>query len=233
MIEKHAYLSDDWKKTFPDTDVAAAIEFMHTTWAYLVQHFPDAIHPTKCNEPTITQNFGEHLQVKGRVSALSGIFDYEVPKAGKLDPLTGKRTKRFRTDILYQDSAVRFASGQRLALIFEFKKLKNNSDSRTTYAGPQGMQRFISGYYRDHAEHLAFMVGLIHQNAPETIDAIEIRLKRADTRSLLHIQPAIDGSYVRKPSALFGMSVNFDTVHSRTSEGEIGDLTLCHFFLAH
>jgi hypothetical protein len=233
MTRERAYLSDAWKKTFPDTDVAAALEFMHTTWAQLVQQFPDAIHPTKCNEPSITQTFGEHLQVKGRVSALSGIFDYEVPKAGKIDPITGKRTKRFRTDILYQDSAVRFASGQRLALIFEFKKLKNTGGSRTTYAGPDGMQRFISGYYKDHAEHVAFMVGLIHQNALATIDAMEIRLKRADTRSLLHIQPAIDGSYVRKPSALFCKSVNFDTVHSRTSDAEIGDLTLCHFFLEH
>lgn len=232
MTKEHAYLSDAWKKTFPSTDVAAALEFMHLTWANLVQHFPDAIHPTKCNEPSITQTFGEHLQVEGCVSAISGIFDYEVPKA-EIDRSTGKRVKKFRTDILYQDSAVRFPSGRRLALIFEFKKLKNTGDSRTTYAGPNGMQRFISGYYKNHAEHVAFMVGLIHQNALATIEAIEIRLKRADTRTLLHIQPATDGSYVRKPSALFGKSVNFDTVHSRTSQGEMGDLTLCHFFLEH
>jgi hypothetical protein len=232
MTPKHAYLSDAWKKTFPDTDVATAIDFMHETWAYLVERFPDAIHPTKCSEPTITMNLGEHLDIRSRTGGILGIFGYEVPRAG-IDPATGERIKKYRTDILYQDGRVRFPSGRHLRLIFEFKKLKNNGDSRSTYVGPQGMQRFISGNYRDDAEHLAFMVGLVHQNALATIEAIETRLKRADTRSLLHIKPSGDGSYVRKPSAHFGKSVNFDTVHSRTSQGEYGDLTLCHFFLEH
>jgi hypothetical protein len=232
MTQKHAYLSDAWKKTFPDTDVATAIDFMHETWAYLVERFPDAIHPTKCNEPTITMTFGDHLDIRSRTSGIPGIFGYEVPRAS-IDPVTGKRIKRYRTDILYQDSAVRFPSGRHLALIFEFKKLKDNGDSRSIYVGEEGMQRFISGKYRDDAEHMAFMVGLVHQHARKTIQAIENRLKRADTRTLLHMEPTVDGSYVRKPSAHFGKSVNFDTVHSRTTQGEFGDLTLCHFFLEH
>lgn len=102
MSDQPAYLSDAWGKTFPDTDVAAALSFMHSTWKQLVHEYPDAVHAVKCKEPEVTQTFGEHLQVKGQVSALSGIFDYEVPKS-TIDPKTGKRTKRLRTDILYQD----------------------------------------------------------------------------------------------------------------------------------
>jgi hypothetical protein len=233
MVNEQVYLSESWRSTFPDTDVAAALDFMHATWAQLVQQYPDAIHPTNCNEPSITQTFGAHLQVKSQVSALSGIFDYEVPKAAGIDLTTGKRIKPFRTDILYQDSGVRLPSGRRLGLIFEFKKLKDTGGSRTIYAGPDGMQRFITGCYRGHAEHLAFMVGLIHKNAAKTIDALELKLQELSTRELLKIQPSKNGSYIRKPSPLFNKSVSFDTVHSRSSQSPIGDLTLCHFFLEH
>jgi hypothetical protein len=227
-----AYLSEAWRETFPSTDVALALRFMHDTWVKLVTQFPDAIHPVKCSEPQITQNFGEHLQVDGAASALSGIFDYEVPKASR-DPVTGKRIRTLRTDILYQDSAVRFSSGKRLSLIFEFKKLKNTSDSRSAYVGKKGMQRFISGYYQSHADHLAFMVGLVYLDVAKTVSGLESRLKQDAIRTQLHIQPNGDGNYVRKPSEWFKDSVNFDTLHSRTLFGDLSDLTICHFFLEH
>lgn len=232
MSQTPAYLSEAWRKDFPDTDIALALRFMHETWNKLVTQFPEAVHPVKCREPAITQNFGDHLQVDGAASALSGIFDYEVPKA-VIDPITGKRVRPVRTDILYQDSAVRFPPGKRLSLIFEFKKLRNTGDSRSTYVGKNGVQRFLSGYYQSHANHVAFMVGLIHLDVDKTIDGLETRLKQADTRTPLHIQPDGSGNYVRKPSEWFRDSVNFDTVHSRTFYGDISDVTICHFFLEH
>lgn len=232
MTQTPAYLSEAWQKAFPSTDVALALRFMHETWNKLVTQFPDAIHPEKCKEPSITQTFGDHLQVDGAASALSGIFDYEVPKASR-DPITGKRIRPVRTDILYQDSAIRFPTGKRLSLIFEFKKLKNTGDSRRTYVGENGMQRFISGYYQSHADHIAFMVGLIHLDFVNTIDGLETRIKQAHTRALLHIQPDGNGNYVRKPSEWFQHTVTFDTVHSRTFYGDMGDVTICHFFLEH
>lgn len=229
MNQSPAYLSGAWRQDFPDTDVALALKFMHDTWKKLVTQFPDAVHPVKCNEPTISQNFGDHLQVDGAASALSGMFDYEVPKASR-DPKTGKRVRPVRTDILYQDSAVRFPPGKRLSLIFEFKKLKNSSDSCSKYVGKNGMERFVCGDYRGHADHIAFMVGLVHLDVATTIDKLEANLKKIGLRTRLHIQPDDNGNYVRRPSEWFEDSVRFDTVHSRKLNS-LPDVTICHLFL--
>lgn len=229
--KKYAYLSPDWEAVFPQTDVSAAVSFIQSTWQKLLSDFPDAIAPAN-KEPEITQTLGEHLIINGQISPLSGIFIYEAPRAAT-DPVTGKRVRKLRTDITYQDSHIRFPSGKRLYVIFEFKKLKDNGDSRSAYVGENGMLRFISGNYAEHADHLAFMVGLINNNCKATISALENLLKRAEIRSVLHILPSSDTNYVRKPSERFVECVDFDTVHSRTNYGELGDIVLCHFFLEH
>ncbi len=232
MSQTPVYLSQVWIETFPSTDVALALKFMHDVWTSLVARFPDAIHPVKCKESEITQTYGHHLQIAAGASALSGVFDYEVPKASK-DSVTGKRVRSIRADIVYQDTSFKFSSGKRLLLIFEFKKLKHSGDSQTIYVGKEGMQRFISGNYQAHVDHLAFMVGLVHLEFDKTVQGLETRLQQESTRSLLHIQPDGTGNYVRKPSECFCESVRFDTVHSRTLYGDIGDVTICHLFLEH
>lgn len=229
--KKYAYLSNDWEAVFPQTDVSAAVSFMQSIWQQLLKDFPEAIAPAN-REPEITQTLGEHLIIHGQISPLSGIFIYEAPRSAT-DPTSGKRVRKLRTDITYHDSHVRLPSGKRLYVIFEFKKLKDNGDSRSAYVGEDGMLRFIKGNYAEHAEHLAFMVGLINNNPDATVSALENRLKRPDTRSVLHILPTPDAGYVRKPSERFVECVNFDTVHSRTNYGELGDIVLCHFFLEH
>jgi len=229
--KKYAYLSNDWEAVFPQTDVSAAVSFMQPMWEQVLKDYPDAIASSN-KEPEITQVLGEHLYTKGELSALSGMFNYEVPKSA-LDKATGKRVRKLRTDITYLDTNFRFPSGKRLYVIFEFKKLKDNGDSRSSYVGENGMLRFINGNYAAHADHLAFMVGLINNNSKATVSALENLLKRSDIRSVLHILPNPDTSYVRKPSERFVACVDFDTVHSRTNYGELGDIVLCHFFLEH
>lgn len=229
--KKYAYLSNEWEAVFPQTDVSAAVSFIQSIWQQLLTEFPDAIAPAN-KEPEITQALGEHLIIKGQISPLSGIFIYEAPRSA-IDPATGKRVRKLRTDITYHDSHIRFPSGKRLYVIFEFKKLKDNGDSRSAYVGENGMLRFINGNYAEHADHLAFMVGLINNNPKATVSALENLLKRADIRNFLHILPNPDTSYVRKPSERFVECVDFDTVHSRTNYGELGNIVLCHFFLEH
>lgn len=229
--KKYAYLSDEWEAVFPQSDVNAAISFIHSIWQQLLTDFPDAIASSN-KEPEITQALGEHLIIKGQISPLSGIFIYEAPRSA-IDPTTGKRIKKLRTDITYQDSAVRVPSGKRLYVIFEFKKLKDSSVSRSAYVGENGMLRFIKGNYAEHTEHMAFMVGLVNTAPKTTVSALENLLKRADIRSKLHILPTQNNTYVRKPSERFADCVDFDTVHSRTNYGELGNIVLCHFFLEH
>lgn len=226
--KKYEYLSKDWQAVFPQTDVSAAVSFMQSMWQQLLKDYPDSVAPSN-KEPEITQTLGEHLYTKGELSALSGIFNYEVPKSA-LDPATGKRVRKLRTDIVYLDTNFRLPSGKRLNVIFEFKKLKDDNRSRKSYVGENGMLRFIDGNYAEHADYLAFMVGLINNNSKTTISALENLLKRADIRSVLHILPNPKTGYVRKPSERFIECVHFDTVHSRTNYGE---LALCHFFLEH
>jgi hypothetical protein len=232
MSGHHAHLSDAWRKTFPDTDVGAALRFMHDKWNEMVRLYPAAIDAEKCKEPEITQNLGQHLATEGELSALSGIFDYEQPRA-QTDKTTGKRINSLRTDITYTDSAHRSASGRRLRLIFEFKKLRSDSDSRNQYIGDSGMMRFISGKYSVHAEHMAYMVGLVHAEPTKSVSGLTTRLKADSIRSRLHIVPDDHGQYLREPPTWCVQSVEFETLHSRTTYGDHGDLTIGHIFLQH
>ncbi len=237
MSQQKAHLTEDWLKGFPDTDLGDAVRLMLATWQRLRRDFPGACDPN-LSEPEITATFCDHLFPDGEKAGLNGTFLYEVRRA-KTHPETGKRIQPIRTDIEYRDTAITLPSGRRLAVIFEFKKLKNNDTSRTGYVGKKGMQRFLTGDYKDHAEYVAFMVGLVHDEAQAAIAAIEARLKRAGTRDLLHIRPDDSGRHVLKPSAWFPESVHFDTVHSRTTQinaaehSKFSDLVLCHVFLEH
>lgn len=229
--KKYAYLSNEWEAVFPQSDVNAAISFIHFIWKKLLTDFPDAIASSN-KEPEITQVLGEHLFIQGQISSLSGMFNYETPRSA-IDPTTGKRVRTLRTDITYQDSSIHFPSGKRLYIIFEFKKLKDNGGSRSAYVGENGMLRFIKGNYAEHTEHMAFMVGLVNTDLNATVSALENLLKKDDIRSILHILPTQNNTYVRKPSERFEACVDFDTVHSRENYGKWGEIVLCHFFLQH
>jgi hypothetical protein len=232
MSEQPVYLSDTWRQIFPETEVADALRFMQETWDFVVQNFPEAVNAEECKEPEITQNLGQHLWTKGEVSALAGVFDYEVPAAG-IDPVSGKRVHRIRKDITYTNGAQRTPSGRRLRLIFEFKKLENNSKSRNQYVGTAGMMRFISGQYSIHAEHIAFMVGLVRLPPTVALAGLKTHLNATRVHRALHVLPAADGSYLRQPQTWCAGAVEFETWHSRTAYGGLGDLTLCHMFLEH
>lgn len=218
------FLSETWRRTFPSDETGAVIQFMRDRWE-VIRSRPGGRNALsiKKSEPKITTFFGADLCGNARNAGLLGEFEYEKQR-GTANLDTGELDDSIRTDIEYM-----FMRMEPIPpLIFEFKKLRK-SDQRKYY-GSTGMLRFITGTYHAHAPHVAFMIGLIDgQNA---VDQLKASLKRLPLAvGELHTLTSPEGELVRNPSKEFPNLVDFDTVHSRTSIGDVADLVLCHLFL--
>lgn len=222
-----AWLSPSWQGTFPIEDAKLVVGFLQATWNRILVAQPKAISYKKNHEPKITQFLCLIMQDEAQAQGFYGTFDYEVPYA-KASLLTGKIDENIRTDIRYIFPTYK---GKARELIFEFKKLKDQSDSRKSYINEKGMMRFISGDYRQKWD-IACMVGILTDDASRAVSKLKSTIKREElANGPLHMQRNELGEWIHEPSAFLPSYAQFDTVHSRTLYGDLPNLLLCHFFL--
>ena len=115
-------LKDAWREAFPAQSATRVIEYLLSTWnevaARKLFHFSWQQH-----EPKLTLALKQILKDNAHDVGITGFWGGE-DQSVKLDPVTLKPIKRFRTDIMYHSDL------DRLSLTFEWKKLKKSSRSR-------------------------------------------------------------------------------------------------------
>ncbi len=215
-------LSKDWRKAFPMEETRRVVQLVQDTWDWLVAKGTPKFNP-KSAEPHLTQFLQAVLKTRAGVCGLTGKFAAEDMNAdANLD--TGELENRHRTDIRY------FSDRKKVDLTFEFKKLKPQSESRLRYYGDSGMLRFVDGKYsRD--KHLAFMVGLIADEADKCVKGLKMAIGKPDIAAQLHLLKSSNGDCIHEPSRELPGLVRFDTEHSRAALGDQPDIVLCHLFL--
>lgn len=222
-----AWLSPSWQDAFPIEDAKLVVTFLQSTWDMVLKVQPKAISYKKNREPKITQFLCIIMQDLSHAQGFYGKFDYEVPYA-TASLITGEIEENIRTDIRYIFPPDKNVSRE---LIFEFKKLKDNSASRKSYSEASGMMRFISGAYRNRWD-IACMVGLLTDDASAAVAKLKTTLKQdALANGPLHMQRNAAGQLIHEPSGYLPVIVQFDTIHSRALYGDLPNLLLCHFFL--
>lgn len=223
-----AWLSPSWQDVFPIEDTKLVVIFLQKTWDRVLKAQPKAISYKRNREPKITQFLCLIMQDLAHAQGFYGKFDYEVPYA-TASLITGEVEDNIRTDIRYTFPSDK--NNLTHELIFEFKKLKDDSKSRKNYFEASGMMRFISGAYRNRWD-IACMVGLLTDDASAAVAKLKATLKRdVLANGPLHMQRNAVGQLIHEPSGYLPAIVQFDTIHSRALYGDLPNLLLCHFFL--
>lgn len=232
-------LSNAWRTTFPVDETEDVIKYLTESWNEL-RLLPGGANALSArrNETKITNFFGQYLSDRAQEWGLSGLFLYERPHAN-VDLERGELSSRIRTDIEYV-----FVGASAQPLVFEFKKLCASKETRASdkahsrkrradckhYCGDNGMRRFVIGDYIKYSPYIAFMVGMVDDQADvrSIVEALKIASPLAQA---LNGIPDAKGELVREPSEIFPRLVRFDTVHSRSNGGDLANLTLMHLFL--
>lgn len=218
-------LSAGWQTAFRDNEASRVVAYMQRIWRELANAGQKGIEPSH-KEPRITQFFGAVLDERKAEDGLESDFLYEVLR-GKADLVQGKLVKVYRTDIEY-----RTLGSDRSLLVFEFKKLTTKKKSRDAYLLERGMLRFISGNYQ-RREAVAFMAGLVHVDADQSIEALKKAIEQPETIAALTIKKNSVALAIREPSENFPGQAAFDTAHCREQAGQASLLYLSHLFFDH
>lgn len=219
-------LADEWRETFPYEEADSIVAFVQSTWKMLVERNAKDIQP-KEKEPTMTKFLRSVLDKTKRDHGFTGKFCAE-DEEDEIDWERGTRKNVGRTDIKY------FSDRLGIDITFEFKKLKKQPDSRKSYYGIRGMERFICGKYSRN-KHLGFMVGIIvdNDNKDKVVQGLKNAICKPDIAASLHLIKDNEGKYIIQPSKELPNTVEFDTEHARTLIDGSPDIILCHFYLTY
>lgn len=193
-----------WLAAFPEKHNEGVVSFLVETFQRLaamgVQTFQYGLPET-----AITITLGRELENTAEKAGFSGLWSYEMQQ-GSRDPITLKPIRSGRTDIRF------FSDLVGLDLIFEFKKLADNTYDRTHYAGPEGIGRFVDKGYGKNSP-IGYMVALMEYRDPVALVKLENRIEAPEICILLKT----DGhpSVIRRPSAVCAKHARFDTRHGR------------------
>lgn len=166
----------------------------------------------------------------------------EAPKMGLLgswssegvigdpDLTTGEMLEERRTDIVYgwnDDTA-----GEKLELVFEFKRLRATKGDRNHYLGDKGLQRFVTGIY-SHGQACAVMVGVLRDQKLSVVMPLIAEFALPARIQKLALVPQANGATVHKPSNNFATRADFDTEHLRPAPKgpPHGRIQISHLFL--
>lgn len=216
---------DSWREAFPAVDARDVLAYVVDCWRQVSRqqspHFAWAL-----NEPAITKRFRKHLAVGSDNAGLTGHWSAEAVDMDLQSDLSPKDTHR--TDIMYFSDRVQ----PRLSLTFEFKKLKDNSDSRKKYYGKAGMCRFVEAIYAKD-DPFGVMVAIIEDKSKrDCVENLKSTLRNEDVTALLKYVPEPHtGMHVREPSREMPRLAEFDTQHHRHS-GPFDTFMFCHLVLA-
>ena len=215
---------DAWREAFPAVAARVVLAYVVDCWRQVSRqqspHFAWAL-----NEPAITKRFRKHLAVGSDNAGLTGHWSAEAVDMDLQSDLSPKDTHR--TDIMYFSDRVQ----PRLSLTFEFKKLKDNSDSRKKYYGNAGMCRFVEAIYAKD-DPFGIMVAIIEDDSQRAcVKHLKSALRSDDARALLKYVPdPATGLHVREPSCEMPKLAEFDTQHHRDS-GPFDTFMFCHLVL--
>lgn len=223
--------ANDWNSAFPGGEASRAVSFLSEIWEELSTAKPEKFNP-RYRENTHTEFLHCYLDMhsvsRGR---LTGRWINEEPHAILDDPLSDCPIviKRIRKDVTYFSNA----NNVHLTLVFEFKKLSPNRRSWATYAGEEGMGRFVGGEYSKN-EPVAVMVGMVIGDNFETVNGLQEKLSGSAMVGALKMIAQHNGVAVSSPSKIFPKNAIFDTEHFRTPDkapaGGVS-IRLAHLFL--
>lgn len=202
---------DAWRASFPAQAAQDVVRHVCTTWGKHAgtptPYFHWALH-----EPSITTQFKQYLENAADDAGLTGLWTAENVSM-EFAP-SGKPIRRNRTDIVY------FSDYARLRLTFEFKKLKDNSDSRKAYYGENGMRRFLDGRY-SAKQPFGIMVAIVADvDGRQSVDKLKRRMRDPEVAALVNYIPdERTGQWVREPSQEMPELAEFDTQHLREMAG--------------
>lgn len=198
-----------WLAAFPHVQAQSAVRAVHASWTELASrqrsHFGPAII-----EPKLTRVIKQHAErVTARQLGLLGYWGAEGVD-NDVDFESGEITKETRTDILYAWND----DTRSLRLVFEFKRVSHQAESRKKYYGIGGMQRFVTGTY-SRGQAVAIMAAILISEPAPTVASLRRSLQQPATAGLLRMVAAPDGQWLHAPSALFPAECAFDTEHLR------------------
>lgn len=216
---------DAWLTLFPVEQATAATDALVKTWNLLAaESKPEFNHKT--HEHRLTRALVTLLRQTTDQLGLMGFWGSEQEVAD-IDVSTGRVSNLKRTDIHYHWNG----PSDRLELVYEFKKLRKTSRSRTVYAD-EGIRRFVDGFY-SRGEPVAAMVGILIGTQTDCIDPLIRSLKQAATAKALNLRKTANGHPLYTPSALFPDHARFDTEHTRppSRAPKHGTIRIAHVFL--
>jgi len=215
--------NSSWDKLIPADEARVAIEFLDRTWKRLIELQPDKVRYSE-HEPKLTERLCSYLSAFRAESGLLGFWGNE--NQSTFYDENGELENRIKKDIIYQSNV----AGNRIELVFEFKKLSRSSVS--AYLGKDGMRRFVDGNY-SIGQPLALMVGITKDSSKQSVNAICKSLEKPSVRSELEMVPNDVGNYIRRPSVAVEKVAVFDTEHRRSPDKAPynGKIILAHMFL--
>lgn len=221
-IAAYGRLAPAWNQVYPADEFGKVAKFIQDQWVKVVSHRPVHFH-LGSHESKLTKFFNSILEQFKSEAGFIGHFTSEAVH-GVPDLDQGLLMDERRTDIRY------LSARSDLTVTFEFKKLKDNRDSRLKYYGKSGVLRFVEGHYSKE-NSIGVMVGLVGNNSPATVTSLQRAFAMTGTHSLLHMIPCPQGRYVRDPSDALPSIATFDTEHSRAVYDGRPEILLCHMFL--
>lgn len=205
-----------WQEMFPLPKARAAVAAVKECWDEMAASNRPDFTPTE-NERKLTIRLCDYLRKVGQSRGLFGFW--------RAEPVGEERGKEYRTDIEYLWGSEE--QNKRMALVFEFKKLKTSG--RANYK--DGMARFVTGAYSTK-EPLALMAGILEGPSNVCVPRLRKALAHHGWVKDLQIVKRPDGKVLTAPSAFFG-EADFDTEHRRSIEKapQHGTIKISHMFL--
>lgn len=214
-----------WIEAFPLVEADRAVAALMQAWREMAAVEKPKFNP-RIHEPKLTRVVRSY--VRQRVAPqlrLPGHWGTEGVE-NTVDFETGEIYEEGRTDITYlwNNETTKFV------LVFEFKKLSAQADSRRAYL-EDGMLKFVTGIYSDQ-EPLAAMVGILMSPRKQTVDALRRAIAQPPTAAALYACQDDDGRFVM-PASLFPDHADFDTEHLRAAAKAPahGTIRLAHLFV--
>lgn len=216
-------IAESWREALPPVRVERVVRFVRQVWEDTAGKNYEKFHHG-ANEPHLTRVLCTRLQKLKINAGLTGQFVREAP-IDRMDEETGEFDVSGRADIQYSSDR----EGHEIVVIFEFKKLRNNSGHRSGYID-DGMARFVKGIYAsDHP--LGFMVGITAKiDADKALKGLRRSMLNPTKRTMLSMVADDAGEFLRAPETELVGLVDFETLHTRTVI-EAPDIFLGHFFL--
>jgi hypothetical protein len=193
---------------------------MVKTWQALCETLPNFTF--KRTEPDLTKILAKFCDDTRDDSGLLGRYRAEVMGVD-IDANTGKVHNERRSDIEYD------CQRTPLTLVFEFKKLRINSDGKAYY-GQRGILKFVDGRYSPAGE-FGCMVGVIATGNVERIQSLRRALAATDVVNLISLKRQANAQPLIDPSSSLPGVADFDTQHARNGQSETLTIHLAHLFL--